>query len=74
METVVLSRIGCWRSHPHVLGVGDGPPPLPGLDRLIFAPQASFKTSITLGALFVTLLLLFFAKPESAYHDGRWGQ
>ena len=52
-----------------MLGVGDGPPPLTGLDRLIFAPQPPFETAITLGALFVTLFLLLFTEVQSACED-----
>jgi len=67
METIVLSRSSCWRPHPHMFGVRDGPSPLPGLYRLIFTPQASLETSITVWALFIALLLLLFAEPWSVY-------
>ncbi len=61
MEAIVLPW-GCgWRSHAHVLGVRDGPPPLTGLDWFIFTSQAPFETAITLWTLFVTLFLFFFA-------------
>ena len=62
MKAIVLTRSCGWRSHAHVLGIGDGPSPLPGFYRLVFAPQAPFKAAITLWTLFVALFLLFFAK------------
>lgn len=50
-----------------MLGVGDGPPPLAGLNGFIFTPQASLQTAVTMWALLVTLLFLFFAKLASVH-------
>lgn len=52
-----------------MFGVGYSPPPLSRLDRLIFTPQTAFQASITLGAFFVTFLLLLFAGPQSVYGE-----
>lgn len=52
-----------------MFGVGDGPPPLPGLDGFILTPQAPFEATITLGTLFITLFLLLFAKHRK--HTGK---
>ncbi len=50
-----------------MFGVGNGSSPLPGFDRLIFTPQASLETSITVWALFITLLLFLFTELWSIY-------
>ena len=47
-----------------MFGIGDSPSPLPGLDGLIFTPQASLETAVTLRPLFVALFLFLFAKPR----------
>ena len=62
VEAIVLTWGSSRRSHAHMLRVGDGPPSLPGLDRLIFTPQAPFEAAITLGPLFITFFLFLFAK------------
>ena len=64
MEAIVLARSCSWRSHAHVLGIGDCPSPLPRLDRFIFTPQAPFEAAITLRTFFIAFFLLFFAKPQ----------
>jgi hypothetical protein len=62
MESVMLAWSSRWWSHAHVFGIGDGPPPLPGFDRLIFAPQPSFEATVTLGPFFITFLLFVLAR------------
>ena len=49
--------------------IGYSPSPLPGLDGLVLALEASFDATIALGAFFVAFLLLFFAVLMSAMHS-----
>ena len=62
MRFVVLAWSSRWWSYAYVFGIGDGPPPLLGFDRLILTPQPSCEATITLGPFFITFLPFVLAR------------
>ena len=61
VEAEVLAGSGGRRTHNKMLWVRHRPSPFPWLHRLVFALEASFHASVTLGTFLVALLLLFLA-------------